>query len=157
MALDYLMDGYITGKNRKQKQGEIADDKTLISFWEKVKPQAIVYEYDDRQFRIGSHSMLFFLMILMRNVADKQPRGAHRESDDSKTFGIFDMNDLERFAAMIPDEILPPCRKKRTYINSVMAMNEVTKQSPYCKSAFIRVERGLYILNPELAAVRNEA
>jgi hypothetical protein len=156
LASDYLINGYITGKSRKQKQGQIADDKTLISLWEKIRPQAIVYEYEDRQFRIGSHSMLFFLIILMRNMDDSQPEKACSKFDHSKIVGIFDMNDLERFAAMIPDEILPPYRKKRSYINSIMALNEVTKESPYCKSAFIRIERGFYILNPERLAVRNE-
>jgi hypothetical protein len=60
------------------------------------------------------------------------------------------MSDLEQFAAMMPDEVLPPYRKKRTYINSVMAMHEKNKQSPYCKAAFLRVERGYYILNPHM-------
>jgi hypothetical protein len=156
LASDYLMDGYITGKRQKQKQGQVANDKALISFWEKIKPQAIVYEYKDRQFRIGSHSMLFFLMILMRNTEKYQDKRAHSKVDESKTFGAFDMSDLEQLAAIIPDEILPLYRKRRGYINSIMASNEVTKDSSYCKSAFIRVARGFYILNPEIVSVRSE-
>jgi hypothetical protein len=156
MPIDYLMDGYITGKQQKQKQGQVANEKTMVSFWEKIRPQAIVYEYQDRQFRIGSHSMLFFLIILMRNAADNQPRKATSTKNTELEYGVFDMKDMEQFAAMIPDEVLPPYRKKRSYINSVMAMNEIAKDSPYCKSTFARVERGWYILNPEIVIVINE-
>jgi hypothetical protein len=60
------------------------------------------------------------------------------------------MDDLVALAALIPDEVLPPYRKKRSYINSIMAINETLKDSPYCKEAFSRVQRGIYILNPNL-------
>jgi hypothetical protein len=60
------------------------------------------------------------------------------------------MDDLEQFAALMPDGILPLYRKKRTYINSIMALQEASKDSPYCKKAFVRVERGWYILNPKI-------
>jgi hypothetical protein len=58
------------------------------------------------------------------------------------------MDELVEFTALFPDEILPPYRKKRQYINSIMAMNEISKMdSPYCKAAFWRIQRGMYILN----------
>ncbi|MDR1886947.1 MAG: hypothetical protein LBQ70_03440, partial [Prevotellaceae bacterium] len=116
-----------------------------------MRPQAIVYECDNRQFRIGSHSMLFFLLILMRNTADSQPvKATYTANPTTEKIGAFNMHGLEQFTAMMPDEILPPYRKKRTYINSIMAMNEKYKDSPYCKATFLRVERGWYILNPKI-------
>jgi hypothetical protein len=154
-AIDYLFASYIKNKRSNQKQGQLADEQTLIHCWSKVAPQVIEYEYNNRRFRIGSHSMLFFLIILMRNTADSQPSKAKiisRTANDQSEFvtGAFNMSELEQFAAMIPDEILPPYRKKRTYINSIMAMNEREKPSPYCKAAFLRVERGWYVLNPNI-------
>ncbi|MDR1882908.1 MAG: PhoH family protein [Prevotella sp.] len=150
LPVDYLMDSYIKYKRLKQKQS-LANEQTMISCWEKMRPQAIVYEYNNRQFRIGSHSMLFFLLILMRNTADSQRSRAiyqpNRTAEKIET-GAFNMSDLEQFTAMMPDEILPPYRKRRSYINSIMAMNEKNKDSSYSKAIFIRVQRGWYILNP---------
>jgi hypothetical protein len=151
LALDYLLESFLKNKRQKQKQSSLNYDKLLIDFWDKLQPQAIEYEYNKRLFKIGSHSMLFFLVVLMRGTADNQDAKVQRiNAPEAGAFGVFDMNDLEQFAALIPDKILPVFRKKRTYINSVMAQNEINKDSPYCKSAFCRVERGRYILNPEL-------
>jgi hypothetical protein len=152
-ALDALLDGFFKNKRQKQKQNQLADTQTLIRFWEKVCPPEIVYEYGKRQFHVNSRSMLFFLIVLLRNTGSAQPRqGTYKANPQAKgvTVGSFNMNELEQLAALMPDEILPPYRKKRTYINSIMALNEREKFSPYCKSAFFRVNRGEYILNPDM-------
>jgi superfamily I DNA/RNA helicase len=150
-AADYLLASYIKNKRLNHKQAQLADEKTLIRCWSQVCPPAIEYEYHKRRFRIGSHNMLFFLIILMRNTADSQPSKAKihfQANQEDFVTGAFNMSELEQFVAMMPDEIMPPYRKKRTYINAVMALHEKNKQSPYCKAAFFRVERGCYILNP---------
>ncbi|MDP2112784.1 MAG: hypothetical protein Q8K69_01860, partial [Bacteroidota bacterium] len=69
-------------------------------------------------------------------------------SSEEKTVACFTMDDLERLAQMIPDEILPPYRKKRQYINSVLSSNEINREEyPNCKMAFSRVQRGIYVVN----------
>ena len=151
LAADYLIASYIKYKRSNQKHLQLASEQTLIRCWNRVCPPAIEYEYNNRRFRIGSHSMLFFLIILMRNTADDQPVRAKivfPDGSEEHIGGTFDMTELEQFAAMIPDEILPPYRKKRTYINSIMALNEREKSSLYGKEAFLRVKRGKYSLNP---------
>jgi hypothetical protein len=155
-AIDYLSASYFKNKTSKQKQAQCVNEQMLIRCWNKVSPQVIEYECSKRRFRISSHSMLFFLIILMRNMAAKQPSQAEitAQLDDGRmtefVMGAFSMPELEQFASMMPDEIFPSYRKKRTYINSVMAMNEQAKGSPYCKAAFLRVERGWYTLNPDI-------
>jgi len=149
LAADYLLDSYLKNKKSKQKQAQSADERTLIQCWEKVCPPALVYEQGKRQFRVGFHSMLFFLIMLMRNA----PATRHRlNSQDEIRDGrpVFTMDELTAWAEFIPDEILPSYRKKRTYINSILALNEIEKDSPYCKEAFVRVQRGMYILNPNM-------
>ncbi|HEX5150296.1 MAG TPA: hypothetical protein VFW07_02545 [Parafilimonas sp.] len=61
-----------------------------------------------------------------------------------------------RFAASMPDEILPVYRKQRQYVNSVLSLHEVQRDSPYNKKLFARVERGKYIINPEISFAMNE-
>jgi hypothetical protein len=150
-AFDYMLSGYFGYEYLKHKQQSLITEQTLVRFWEKVRPQEIVYECDNRQFHVGSHSMLFILIYIMRNTWMMQSlQGFCGSKDSEKGFavGAFDMNSLEALVSQIPDEILPPYRKKRSYINSIMALHEQHKDSPYCKSTFVRVERGAYIINP---------
>lgn len=152
LAIDYLLQGFY--KNSLLKQNQMATIQTMRQFWHQVKPPGIVVEVQRQQLNISGHSMLFFLLILMRTMHEMQPGKIKITWPDSKEFmftGAFDMNDFELFATIIPDEILPPYRKNRSYINSVLAGNEVSREGhPGCKMAFTRVKRGMYILNPEI-------
>lgn len=59
------------------------------------------------------------------------------------------MDDIELLVNLLPDELVPPFRKKRNYLNSIMASNEVSRENDtHYKLAFKRVQRGWYILNP---------
>ena len=112
-------------------------------------------ELERQQLLIGGHSMVFFLVLTMRTMQDMQPekiKVTWKDTDKKPVIaGAFNMDDVERFAAAMPEEILPPYRKNRSYINSVLAGNEVGRYDhPGCKMAFTRVRRGLYILTPEI-------
>ncbi len=149
IALDYLIDSYIKNKKSKQKQQQMADEKTLVLCWEKVRPQNLVYECEKRMFITGSRSMLFFLIVLLRNTRETR---LHLKSNDEKKNGlpVFTMDILVELAELFPDEILPPYRKMRQYINSIMAQHEINKDSNNCKKTFVRIQRGYYILNPDI-------
>ena len=53
-----------------------------------------------------------------------------------------------QFVETMPDEILPLYRRQRSYVNSVLASNEVDRMDASNKKLFKRVKRGCYILNP---------
>ena len=99
--------------------------------------------------------MLFFLVIAMRTMQATQGNKIKITwpGDDKRVLitGAFDMNDAEKMASLLPDEILPPYRKNRSYINSVLASNEISRRDQSgCKMVFERVQRGWYIVNPNI-------
>jgi superfamily I DNA/RNA helicase len=151
-AVDYLLASYIKNKSFQKKQIQMADETTLIRCWNLVCPPVVEYEYDNRRFRIGSHNMLFFIILLMRNADDHQLSKTETHSDNQENIAaaIFTISHLLEIVETIPDEILPPYRKKRTYISSLLALHEKDKPSPYCKATFVRMERGCYMLNPHI-------
>jgi len=51
----------------------------------------------------------------------------------------------------IPNSILPERRKKRAYLSSILAKNEINKDDRHNRKLFYRVLRGAYIFNPGLA------
>lgn len=153
LAIDYLLQGYY--KNTVLKHQQVATFQTLRQFWHLVKPPGIIMEIDNYQLHIGGNSMLFFLVIVMRTMQAIQ---SHKikitwpGSDKRELItGAFGMDEVENLASLVPDEILPPYRKNRSYINSILASNEISRRElPGCKQAFQRVQRGWYILNPRI-------
>lgn len=151
IALDYLLAGFYANKYLKNKPPTLATRETLIRFWEKVCPQEIVYEYENSQYHVGSRNILFMLIYMMRNTWAFQPERGYlrlRGNERGYVAGVFDTENLHELIGMIPDEVLPPYRKNRSYINNVMARNEREKESPDNKATFIRIGRGNYIINP---------
>lgn len=49
-----------------------------------------------------------------------------------------------------PYNIITAKRKKRAYISSILAKNEIYRQYPYNLKLFVRAKLGWYILSPEL-------
>ncbi len=152
LAINYLMEGYY--KTVLNKMAFSANKKTLIKFWHIIKPAAIVVTDNDRRVTIGLHSMAAFLMITIRSVEkdakttyQKKPIGDDKPASDV-IVAAFTMSEIMKYVEAVPEEILPAYRKKRAYVNSVLAFNEMEKDSPYCKRIFVRLDRGCYGLNP---------
>ena len=61
-----------------------------------------------------------------------------------------DMDDVENLYAKFPSSILPEYRKRRQYLNSILSKNEVGRSDPYNRKLFLRIARGVYVLNPDL-------
>ncbi len=154
LAVDYMIDGFY--KTTILKHQQLATRETLKKFWHLVKTPAINIEIYNQRLQISSHSMLFFLLIAMRNKEATQPNKMKISWPENMNrpgtiTGAFSMGEMEDIAQLIPDEILPPYRKNRSYINSILAANEISHTGePRCKMIFERVKRGWYILNPNI-------
>jgi len=151
ISVHYLMTGFL--HNIIQRKPQTASLSTLIRFWRLINPGSLMYETYNRQIQANSHSMVYFLIILMRCLDELHPNKAtyQRGTADEKTLAFFNMDDMVKYAQLIPDEILPPYRKKRQYINSVLSSNEIHRSiHSNCKMAFTRINRGAYVLNHQI-------
>jgi len=150
--LDYLLQGYY--KNVIYRHTFVAGKNTLLKYWHRVKPSSIAIQFERRRLDISSHSMTFFLLVCMRCIEQEMSEKVkvkHKDENESdRITGVFSMDDVMRFVECMPDEILPPYRKQRQYVNSVLSLHEVERESPYNKKLFVRVKRGSYIVNPQL-------
>ena len=153
MAIDYMLQGFY--KNTLLKYQQLANAQTMRQFWHLVKPSTLMMEVNNRQIHINGNSMLLFLIAAFRTMQEIQPDKMEitwpGENKRELITGVFNMDDAEKLASLIPDEILPPYRKNRSYINSILASNEISRyMEPGCKQVFARVQRGRYIMNPEI-------
>ncbi|MDP2335395.1 MAG: UvrD-helicase domain-containing protein [Bacteroidota bacterium] len=149
MAVDHLLSIII--KNAAQKKPQGTPPSPVLRFWSAIQPNSFTYETYNRQFQASSHSMVYFLLILMRCLDEIHYRKVlfKKGTPEEKRISCFMMDHMVKYAELIPDEILPPYRKKRQYINSVLSSNEINRDEfTACKMAFSRVERGVYVVNP---------
>lgn len=152
LAFDYLLYGYY--KTTLYRQPLLANKKTLLKYWNIIKPAAIVLEVKNRRLSIGSHAMAAFLLVAMRNMEKESPEKIIIKFTDTNlpniSSGIFTMDDVLACLECMPEEILPLYRKQRSYVNQILASHEVDKDNPYNKMLFKRIRRGCYVVNPML-------
>lgn len=158
LPVDFLLQGYF--KNVIYRHTYVAGKNTLLKYWYVVKPVSVTAQVQRKRLDIGSHSMAFFLLVCLRCMHQDMPLKVKvqykEEAKPEYMAGVFSIDDVMRFAVCMPDEILPVYRKQRQYVNSVLSLHEVQRDSPYNKKLFARVERGKYIINPEISFAMNE-
>lgn len=150
-AAHYLLKGYYKRIILKHQQVTTLD--TLKTLWYTVRPPVIKYEIGSRYYQVNGHSMRYFLLTYMQSVQEFQKNKVQFESvidgNDKRALGAFSIDDFTRFIEEMPEDILPGYRKKRTYINAVLATNELSQfDKSFCKLLFKRVQRGWYVINP---------
>ena len=100
---------------------------------------------NDRLIKLDSHKFEYFLINLFISVQS----AIMQTKRYNQPMGI-NVNDLLTQIGHFSETILPEFRKKRDYISSVLAKHEVDGMNPYNKKIFKRVERGHYLLSPNM-------
>ncbi len=118
----------------------------LPVLYHKLQPDNIKIKIDAHLVKIPSRSMEFFLL---QNFLMVQPRLLDQRDDTIKDNGLT-MDDIMDVVEKFDNRILPEFRQKRQYVNSVMSKNEVDRDDPYNKKLFLRLGRGVYVVNPDL-------
>ena len=152
-AAHYLLKGYY--KRTIYKQQQVTSIDTLKMFWYATRPSVIKYEIIGRRYQVNGHSMLYYLITLMQAMHDIQRNKIEFKStnDESskKVLGAFEISDYLNLTEKMPEEILPEYRKKRPYISAILATNEISQgDKSFCKFLFRRVQRGWYVINPDI-------
>jgi ankyrin repeat protein len=107
---------------------------------------ALKIQTDGFLIKIDPHKVEYLLINLFLVV---QPMILQKKSFyEEMAVKIDDLiENLQHFS----DAVLPPHRKKRTYMLALLAKHEIESNNPYNKKIFKRISRGNYQLNPDLA------
>lgn len=117
----------------------------IPALYAKLQPDSVKAKIDNHLVKISARSAEFFLM---HNFIAAQTQVVMKKKDLEDS-GLT-MDDVTAICAKFPDTILPAFRKKRQYLNSILSKNEIDRDDPYNKKLFLRVARGVYVLNPDL-------
>ena len=135
-------------------------DDSISKIYEKLQYSYIKYQIGRKMMKIYPHTMEYFLMIYLIALKEKlnAPTEKEYEKINKNINGTVDdclnMYDFMHYITHTPSSILPDYRRKRQYVNSILAKNEIGSNNPYNKKLFIRRHRGCYDLNPELKLLR---
>ena len=119
----------------------------LGDIFSRILTNFIRVKVTDKLVKIPNRKMEYFLLNIFMALQDamiNDNRGPWEE------WGV-KAADLEKAIAAYPEMIMPDYRKKRNYISSLLAKNEINSNNPYNNGLFFRVERGIYCLNPDLS------
>ncbi len=124
---------------------EHIDEPELQRWYPRFAPPALRVQTGKQVRKIGSHSMEYFLLNYLIALRDEliDPRAPEASKG-------LRMDDFMDYIDLMPDAILPPYRRKRQYVNSILAKNEVDREDRYNRFLFRRKSRGCYNLYEEL-------
>ena len=120
-------------------------EKKLGTVYETLEPQELVIQVGGRLRKLDNHLMEFLMLNLMMTMFYT------RLGENVAKGGAFSSGDFVEVLGHFPDEVVPARRKKRAYISSILAKNEVGRDDPYNRLLFYRVKHGHYIINPKLS------
>jgi hypothetical protein len=123
-----------------------ADQQKVAQCTSLVGPSAIKIKVQDKMYKLDAKSMEYFILQAIFSVF---PKLIAEQGQESRIPSI-KASMLEDYLQKIPDFILPPHRKRRSYINAMLAKNEVDSNQPYNRHLFARLRVGFYLFNPQL-------
>lgn len=121
---------------------------TAAALYELLRPTHLSVQVDSKLIKIHPHKMEYFLFYFALTFLKLLPRlrGEPREGHSY----IVSAAAIEPILQLLPETMLPPYRRRRPYISSILSKNEATRDHPYNHKLFKRLSRGCYTINPEL-------
>lgn len=125
-------------------RGRGVDPTTVYQVHTLLAPSSVSLHVDDKLVKLSSSQGEFLLfqvafVLLMARISNPV------HGDEALT-AVY----LAEAMAALPDSVVEPYRKKRSYISSLLAKHEVRSQNPYNRKLFQRIKMGHYILNPSI-------
>jgi len=121
----------------------------LAKLYDLLSPDNVSFQIEDRLIKIDVHRMEFFLVNAMMATA-------HQKKGSTVLDSAFTVDDFLQPLKYFPETIIPEKRKRRAYISSILAKNEINRRDIYNRKLFLRVQRGNYILNPDILIKVND-
>ncbi len=114
--------------------------------WEPLATAPLKVKLGDRMVKLDPSSGEWFLVQLCLVQVRRMVDGAARQG----ALPLIDAPGLVRLVAGLPPAIQAAYRRRREYLSSLLAKNELGSTNPYSRRLFLRVRRGAYALCPAL-------
>jgi len=123
----------------------------LAALYERLAPASIDLRTGDRLVRLDRHlaeySLFQTLWVLFKSRFTYPQR---------RRMGAFEAKDVLDAWQHLPANIVRPERRRRPYLSSVLARNEIDRDYAYNRGLFRRLQQGWYQLDPGLSVRRSQ-
>lgn len=119
----------------------------LPPIYERLAPASLDVQVDGRLVKLD-RSLMEYLMLSLAMVLFYQRLGRNWALRQRR---LLTAGDFEEVLAGFHESVVPERRKRRPYISSILAKNEVSRAGPYNRKLFRRLRHGSYVINPGLA------
>jgi hypothetical protein len=119
----------------------------LEGIFSRILTDNIRVKVSDRLVKIPKRKMEYYLLNIFMTLQDAIINDSREIFEERGVKAA----DIERVVSGYPESFLDEYRKKKSYISSILAKNEVDSKNPYNHALFLRLDRGYYCINPELA------
>jgi hypothetical protein len=115
-----------------------------------LAPPVLDVQTGGRLIRLERHQGEYWLLGLMLASYKKMYSAMVPNPQVTRNLSGFCADYLMRSITLIPDSVLSPQRKKRSYFNAVLARAEVQSAYQPSRQLWLRTKNGYYILSPNL-------
>ncbi|MDQ6992301.1 MAG: hypothetical protein Q9M31_02415, partial [Mariprofundus sp.] len=120
--------------------------RSLPEIYQQLAPAEITLQVDGKLIKLLRHTMEYTLLsVMMASFHHIVPNAWHNRR------AVFNSKNLTHLLSSFPDAILPPHRKKRQYISSMLSKNERCRDDRYNRKIFKRVKHGQYLINANVS------
>ncbi|WP_295543610.1 UvrD-helicase domain-containing protein [uncultured Thiohalocapsa sp.] len=120
--------------------------RRLPAVYERLAPPSLDIQVEGRLVKLDQR-LMEYLMLCIAMVLFYQRLGENYAYGR----GLMSAVDIEEILAQFPESVVPARRKRRQYLSSILAKNEIDRNDPYNRKLFLRWRRGHYIINPQLS------
>jgi hypothetical protein len=113
--------------------------RQLAPLYEALAPSHLSVKVDDRLIKLDAHTAEYFILNWM--IATIEFVLCHKASSKP----AFEAADFVFPLRSFPESVIPAYRKRRAYISSVLARNEIYRKSTGNRRLFFRVVHGQYL------------
>jgi hypothetical protein len=116
----------------------------LPGLWSLLAPTSVSLQLDEQLVKIDAHLIEYVLFQLMYALQRDHLFALYAWHRGMRSVHLL------KIAQRLPPAALRVDRRRRDYLNGVLARNEVGRDYPYNRRLFLRVAHGHYVLNPRL-------
>jgi hypothetical protein len=148
-ALQDLMEDFVASEQNILMHNN--DPSKITRIYQLLSQDDVTIKVEEQLFKLSPKTMEFFLYNYLVALSTY-----YSNYYDQNKACCFKANTITNTLSIIDSNILKVNRKKRDYISSILAKNEVNRIGDYNKKLFLRVAYGKYILNPSIEIKQGE-
>ncbi len=125
----------------------------LANIYDELKADSLSLKINNKLVKITPEKPeYFFLLMMISRAKNSNQYNLNNSYIQNKNINHFSFSavSLHQQISNFPEKILPNYRKKREYISSVISRNEINSKYQANKQLFIRINRGIYIINDQI-------